>query len=73
LKRQAEEDCDEVAGGFTVTAENAVSQEYVEGEERRNVIAISFEFAYSFVVLIQNVELPVELKALPVLCQVIIQ
>jgi hypothetical protein len=45
-------------------AENAVSQRYVVEKQRRNLIAISCKFGYSFVILIQNFELLIELKVL---------
>jgi len=45
-------------------AQNAVSQRYVVGKQRTNLIVISFEFGYSFFILIQNFELLVELKVL---------
>jgi hypothetical protein len=43
-------------------AENAVSQRYVVEKQRRNRIAISCNFGYSFFTLIQNFELLIELK-----------
>ena len=48
----------------TVIAENAVSHRYVVEKQRRNLIAISCKFGYSFFILIHNVELLVELKVL---------
>jgi len=42
-------------------AQNAVSQRYVVGKQRRNLIAISCKFGYSFLILIQNFELLIEL------------
>jgi len=45
-------------------AENAVSQIYVVEKQRRNLIVISCIFGYSFFILIQNFELPIELKVL---------
>jgi len=48
----------------TVMAENAVSQRYVVEKQRRNLIAISFKFGYSFFILVQNSELLIELKVL---------
>jgi len=45
-------------------AENAVSQRYVVEKQRRNLIAISRKFGYSFFILIQNFELLIELKVL---------
>jgi len=45
-------------------AQNAVSKRYVVGKQRRNIIAISCKFGYSFFILIQNSELLVELYGL---------
>jgi len=46
----------------TVMVENAVSQRYVVGKQRRTLIAISRKFGYSFFILLQNFELLIEIK-----------
>jgi hypothetical protein len=45
-------------------AENAVSQRFVVEKQRRNLIAISYKFGYSFFIPVQKFKLLVKSKML---------